>query len=237
MKKNRYEAFTLLEMLIVMGIMIILGGMTFASFDGLQNTIKMNEYMLNLEQDIRGVQRASMLLERNPAENWLYGIGIDFTDMNPDGNYTTFKWCSIFGDYGDITTTTKVPGYDLNNVGSTQLPLPEGDITGGTCDSDIVDASELRLLSGYGRTVTMPKATVTFETPARFVLFESVSGRAFFYNEDGELLNYVESDGKLRIVEDDIDHLVITIDPFGGTATRQLTIKHLSGRIDNQVIQ
>jgi prepilin-type N-terminal cleavage/methylation domain-containing protein len=237
MEKNKYQAFTLLEMLVVMGIMVILGGMTFASFDGLQNTIKMNEYMLNLEQDIRGVQRASMLLERNPTENWLYGIGIDFADMNPDGNYTTFKWCTTDRDYGDITTTSKVPGYDPSiGIDSASLPLPPGDIATGTCGVDVASPSELRRLYGYETTLTMPKSNVTFGTNARFVVFESVSGRAFFYADDGRLLNYRVEEGRL-LINDNIEDLVITIDPFGGTSTRRLIIKHLSGRIDNEVVK
>ncbi|HNR53455.1 MAG TPA: prepilin-type N-terminal cleavage/methylation domain-containing protein, partial [Candidatus Dojkabacteria bacterium] len=69
--KRRYPAYTLLELLLVLSIFSIIGGMTFASFDGLQNTVKMNEYMLNLEQDVRTIQRESMLLERTPGEDWL----------------------------------------------------------------------------------------------------------------------------------------------------------------------
>jgi type II secretory pathway pseudopilin PulG len=228
-----------MEMLIVISILVILGGMTFASFYGLQNTIKMNEYMLNLEQDVRGVQRASMLLERNPIENWLYGVGIDFTSMNPDGDYTTFKWCTPFGNYGDITTTSKVPAFDSSaeplDLGSASLPItpPQGSI----CGSEVIDKNQLRRLYGYERTVSMPKSQVIFETDAKIVLFESVSGRAFFYDEGGNLLNYVIEEGQLKIRDaENIEDIIITIKPFGGTATRQLTINHLSGRVDSQVL-
>jgi type II secretory pathway pseudopilin PulG len=239
MDRKKYTAFTLMEMLVVMGITIILGGMTFASFQGLQNTIKMNEYMLNLEQDIRGVQRASMLLERNPIENWLYGVGIDFTTMNPDGDYTTFKWCTPFENYGDITTTSKVPAFDSSgdplDIESASLPSMEPE--SGLCGSSIGPDSELRRLYGYERTVSMPKSQVEFGTDARIVLFESVSGRAFFYDEEGNLLNYIVDDGQLKIKEaENIEDMIIIITPFGGTATRQLIINHLSGRVDNQVL-
>jgi type II secretory pathway pseudopilin PulG len=228
-----------MEMLIVISILVILGGMTFASFYGLQNTIKMNEYMLNLEQDVRGVQRASMLLERNPIENWLYGVGIDFTSMNPDGDYTTFKWCTPFKNYGDITTTSKVPAFDSSaeplDLGSASLPSMEPE--SGLCGSDIGPDSKLRRLYGYERTVSMPKSQVIFETDAKIVLFESVSGRAFFYDEGGNLLNYVIEEGQLKIRDaENIEDIIITIKPFGGTATRQLTINHLSGRVDSQVL-
>jgi hypothetical protein len=83
----------------------------------------------------------------------------------------------------------------------------------------------------------MPKSQVIFETDAKIVLFESVSGRAFFYDEGGNLLNYVIEEGQLKIRDaENIEDIIITIKPFGGTATRQLTINHLSGRVDSQVL-
>ena len=66
---KKYIAYTLVEMLIVMSVVIIMMSMSFASFNGLQNTIKMNEYILTLEQNVRNVQRAAMLLERKSGEN------------------------------------------------------------------------------------------------------------------------------------------------------------------------
>ena len=50
---KKYIAYTLVEMLIVMSVVIIMMSMSFASFNGLQNTIKMNEYILTLEQNVR----------------------------------------------------------------------------------------------------------------------------------------------------------------------------------------
>jgi type II secretory pathway pseudopilin PulG len=241
---KKYLAYTLIEMLIVISILIILGGLTFTSFDGLQNTVKMNEYVLNLEQDIRSMQRASMLLERNPGEKWLYGIGIDFRDIGQDGNYKTFKWCAPFDDYGHISTRSKIPAYDPNLEGgeiiSANLPVIT-EIIGSMCGNEVDSKEHLRNLPGYERSVSMPRATVSFEeeNEARYVLFESVSGRAFFYNDAGVILNYhVDEETGLQINDsEDINNLVFTITPRGRSAARQLTIVHLSGSVETQLVK
>lgn len=228
---NKYTAFTLVEMLIVMSIMMILMGMTFTSFSGLQDTIKMNEYMLNMEQDIRAVQRASMLLERNTEENWLYGLGIDFSQLDPDGKYTTFKWCNPFPDYGDETTRSKVPGYKSGEGNLNGAKLPVGSIESGLCTEA---GDTLKTLLGYTTELTIPKSTIQYNSDARYVVFESVTGRAFFYDEGGNLLNYSIVDGQVVIENDpnSIEELDFTITSLGAAAPRRLKVHHLSGRIE-----
>ncbi len=233
--QKKYTAFTLLEMLLVMAIMMIIMGMTFTSFFGLHDTIKMNEYMLNMEQDIRSVQRASMLLERNTEENWLYGLGIDFTQLGADGKYTTFKWCTPFGDYGDETTRSKVPGYKTGDLTLDGTDLPYADMAVGI-ESGLCTQMEdtVKLLLGYTTELTIPKSTVQFNSDVRYVVFESVTGRAFFYDELGELLNYSIIDGQV-VIEDDptlLEQLDFTIASVGAAAPRTLRIHHLSGRIE-----
>jgi type II secretory pathway pseudopilin PulG len=236
--EKKYTAFTLLEMLLVLGIIMILAGMSFTSFYGLQDTVKMNEYVLNIEQDIRSVQRAAMLLERNPLENWLYGLGIDFSELEQDGKYTTFKWCTPFLDYGDPTTRMKVPAFEPGDLSldSTKLPITSFlDLEIGLCDASST-RYDLKLLSGYETSLTMPKATIQYHSNVRYVLFESVSGRAFFYDIDGNLLNYQYDTALSRLViEDnpgDIQHLEVTISSIGPAKPRTIKINHLSGRID-----
>jgi len=236
---KKYQAFTLTEMLVVMSIFMILSAMGISSFFGLHNTVKMNEYMMTLEQDIRAVQRASMLLEKNPMENWIYGLGIDFTNIAEDGSYTPFKWCTTFTDYGDPTTRSIVPAYDSDNDVDGPAPLPKVilGIPSDTMCSSIELDNHLRTLAGYGTNLTTPRSTVEFKSDARYVLFESVSGRAFFYNEAGELLNYEEDvvEGVWKIKDSsEIQHLEFVITPTGQGGARSLKILHLSGRIVNQ---
>ncbi len=230
---NKYTAFTLIEMLVVMGIMMILMGMTFTSFSGLQDTVKMNEYMLNMEQDIRSVQRASMLLQRNTEENWLYGLGIDFSQLDPDGKYIPFKWCTPFSDYGDASTRGKVPGYREGDGTLDGAKLPVGDIETGLCIGTEAQG-KLKLLTGYTTDLTMPKSTVQYNSNVRYVVFESVTGRAFFYDFEGNLLNY-SMDGGQVVIEDDpssVEELDFTIKSLGAAAPRTIRVHHLSGRIE-----
>ncbi len=243
--KKKYSAYTLMEMLLVLGIMVVIGGIGTSSFMGLHNSVKMNEYTMTLEQDIRRIQRASMLLERNPMENWLYGIGIDFSRMDTgEGDYKVFKWCTPFADYGDITTTSKVPAFypGETTLASAKLPVPFLGSEGNLCGSDILpdDKSQLRIFSGYERSVTIPRSNLTFEdeNSPRYVLFESVSGRAFFYDKNGNLLNYEIVDGRLLIKDVNyIKDLSFKITPIAkGPTPRRITIKHLSGRVLNQVV-
>ena len=227
---NKYTAYTLVEMLVVMGIAMILMGMTFTSFSGLQDTVKMNEYMLNMEQDIRAVQRASMLLERNTEENWLYGLGIDFSQLDPEGKYTTFKWCNPFPDYGDETTRSKVPGYKKGDLTLEGAKLPKGSIDSGLCQES---SDTLKTLPGYTTELTIPKSTVQYNSDVRYVVFESVTGRAFFYDEEGILLNYSMVDGQVVIKDpDSIEELDFTITSLGAAAPRRMKVHHLSGRIE-----
>lgn len=244
---TKYPAYTLLEMLLVISIFIVLGGFTFAAFDGLQNTIKTNEYMLNIEQDIRSIQRSAMLLERDTDENWIYGLGIDFSEVTEDGVYKMFKWCSPFDDYGDITTKSGLPAYDPSvDVGASitsglmsgqpnaTLPLVGENFTESSCTSGV--GSDLRTLPGFDRSITLPKSDITLnpgmspERSVRYILFESVSGRAYFYNEDGSIINY-DSEGVIWDFED-ITDFEMEITPLNGGSTRTIAVKHLSGKID-----
>lgn len=125
LKKNNYSAFTLIELLIVMSILVIIGGMSFAAYQRMQVTIRLNEYVNTLEQDIRNVQREAMLLRKDKDEAWMYGMGMDLTKIGKDqerGKYSTFKWCSGFKEYGDPRTTSDIPGYDATlGISSAQL--------------------------------------------------------------------------------------------------------------------
>jgi type II secretory pathway pseudopilin PulG len=230
---KKYPAYTLLELLVVLSIFIILGGMTFSGFDGLQNTVKMNEYLLTLEQDIRNVQRSSMLLQRDPGEKWIYGLGIDFSVMNEDGIYKVFKWCSPYNDYGDnITTKSNLPAYDPDIPLGDNGALPYDTLSlSNTCGNDVIEVSgALRTLPGYDKSIRLPKATILLDE-ARYVVFESVSGRAFLYNSMGLLLNYDENGDMLEEIVD----FHITITPLGAGSTRELSIKPLSGKIETHV--
>ena len=229
--KRKYPAYTLLELLVVLSIFSILGAMTFASFDGLQNTVKMNEYMLTLEQNVRTVQRQAMLLERNPGESWLYGLGIDFTQTTTTGIHRMFKWCSPFPDYGDIKTKSNLPAYNPTaDVGSNRNGLLPTDRVIGPSSS--CSEEGLATLAGFDTSIDFPKSDTVIDDSIGYVVFESISGRAFFYNTDGELINY-NGDGSQA---ENVVNFVLTMDPQGTGRTRQFVINNLSGKISSSVL-
>jgi type II secretory pathway pseudopilin PulG len=224
---KKYPAYTLIELLVVLSIFIVIGGMTFGSFNGLQNTVKMNEYMLSLEQDIRAVQRSSMLLERNPDENWLYGLGIYFSGIEDGtGSYKVFKWCSDYPNYGSAKTKSELPAYDPSELIGGALRnawLPYTDIDSVSRCSE----EGLVTLAGYDVSLTPPEVTIATKDNIRYVVFESISGRAFFYGVSGELINYT-SEG---ILVDNPVNFEIAFTPTGLGKIRKITIGHLSGKI------
>lgn len=238
-KKKKYTAFTLSEMLIVITIIVILSSMTFSSFGSLRNTIRLNEYLLNLEQDVRAMQRASMLLQRNSYENWVYGIGIDFSKVESDGYYKFIKWCSTLSDYGDITTRTNIPGFNpgagIISEGNGNLPLPDdGFIPTGLCE-ERNSVQVLRELTGYEKPMSPPQGKIRITAlgsqRVQYVIFEAISGRAFMYDSSGNLLNY-DADGNLLDINDILD-FTLTIKPDGVSGKeRKITVKNLSGKID-----
>ncbi len=246
-KSNTYSAYTLFELLIVMSILTIFGAMSFGAFNGLQNTVKMNEYMLTLEQDIRSAQRSAMLLQRGTNERWLYGIGIDFSTTESDGTYKKFKWCSQFNDYGAIETKSDFPNYNPNEsvsdcTGSQNACLPNPVETEDTdCSFSAFEGEITKLVpvSGNISNISAPKSVITLSTDIgsgldiQYVLFESVSGKAFFYNSNGALVNY-DQDGDPE--EGSMSNFTIQIDPMSTGKSHSLTVDNLSGRIRREVL-
>ena len=116
MKKKRkiLPGYTLLEMLLVMAIVVVLGAFGVGGFIGVRETMVARENVELIKQDIRSARLKSMLLEKGSDENWLYGVGIDFGNLN-DG-YTFFKWCSPFEDFGNPKTKSILPGWDPDTV-------------------------------------------------------------------------------------------------------------------------
>lgn len=81
-KKTRLHAFSLVEMLLVIAIFVIFGAFGAGGFLGFRETMFVKENVEIIKQDILLVQQKSMLLEREPGDNWLYGIGIDFSNLD-----------------------------------------------------------------------------------------------------------------------------------------------------------
>ncbi|MGI6484515.1 MAG: hypothetical protein ACOX0R_02750 [Candidatus Dojkabacteria bacterium] len=241
-------------MLIVIAVIITIITLSLATYQNLQATIRLNEYTNNLEQNIRKAQRDAMLLEKKSNEGWIYGIGIDFGSINNDdtyGQYKVFKWCSGFSDYGDLRTSSLVPNYDPTmpstvGTGNSEIPKTNFDeIIPGNCGTDgSQQMLKEHILYGDGRVGTgidanPPKGTIEVNQlstdtirnkTVRYVLFESVTGRTFFYNVFGRLLNYNLAETPMTPRED-ATNFVMRIKPSIGGKGKKITIYNMSGRV------
>jgi len=243
---KKYNAFTLVEMLVVMTIMMVLTAMSVASFGGLHSSIVLNEGSTNIQQVLRNAQRSAMLLKRDMDERWIYGIGVDFSTIEEDGHYKTFKWCSPFQEYGNPSgilpsfyATSKFPNYNpdiLLNEQNGVLPValhsevwvedcmgmspffrPEGVFA--EIKSEITEVVEEPTL------IEIP--AITDGRKITYVVFESISGRAFLYNKSGVLLNY-DSDGDIVSNPDDF---VIFLSTHDKSRLLEVSVSNISGKI------
>lgn len=242
LSRNRgYRAFTLIEMLIVIAIIIILGTLSLAAYQRMQVVMRTNEYINSLEQDIRRIQRDAMLLDRKQGEGWPFGIGIDFRDMGKEtslGSYKVFKWCSGEAEYGGRRTTSSVPGYDGQDPNTVNLSY---DGTMRPIEICFETPGLLYLPQRY-LDLKPPKSKIEVkgrkkvssaitEMDLGCILFESVTGKAFFYDTSGKLINYQARSGNMELVATPAN-LIIRVKPLRGGVGKNLTIENISGRME-----
>lgn len=251
----KYRGFTLIEMLIVMAIFTAIFGISISAFSGLRTSIQMNQRVEDIKQNMRWVQRAAVLLKRDPGENWVYGIGVDFSNIYTTEEYQVFKWCANGEEFNETPGAQSYfpshldPGdndYDLVTQGT--LPFTDSNkpnyIDGTFCDPVIVGTSQSGrlasmpttgsgLVSGNG-----PQGQWLIDKPLRvgflrgiqipaFILFESVTGNVFFYDQNGVIMNY-ESDG---VPENNPIDLTFVIATPNGSRGQKITIAHDSGKV------
>ncbi|KKP66288.1 MAG: hypothetical protein UR61_C0001G0006 [candidate division WS6 bacterium GW2011_GWE1_34_7] len=128
-RKTRLHAFSLVEMLLVMGILVIFGAFGTGGFLGFRETMFVKENVEVIKQDVLLAQQKSMLLERETGDSWIYGVGLDLTGIvGEDGTYKMFRWCSPFADFGNSITRSKLLGWDSTaNIG---VPVTPEDVLG-----------------------------------------------------------------------------------------------------------
>lgn len=215
---SKYEAYTLLEMIIVIGIMLVFTSIGLYSFTGLRDSVFANEDLALLKQNIQKAQQSAMLFEKSSDESWVYGVGIDFSDFEGDGVYRLFKWCAPFKTYGDPMTTSEVMAYNPSeilgadlfvNTGTEEDPnnlpvengyLPVTEVSTGSC-SYAEPENKLVRLSGFpdvelnsGYRFGLSGGVESIQNPM-YLVFEAVTGRAFLYDANGRPVNYIGSAG------------------------------------------
>ncbi len=212
------KGFTLVEMLIVMAIAILLMGLGFISVSGLRESYLEHNFTVGLEDDLRYAQRAAMFMERGEGDNWVYGVGIDFRNIESAGTYDIFRWCSEFTDYSD---GVEKMSSELPANGS-KLPF-----NSASDDAAICKGTE-KVIPIEGRLSSAPYYEgVIIKGNVAIVLFESMTGRAFFYDENGNLLNYSFSGDEIFLTDNPSNlHLV-----YGRNEYKELMVKPVSGMI------
>lgn len=247
MYRKRYSAFTLIEMLLVMSILVIIGGLSFAAYQQMQVTIRLNEYTNVLEENIRRVQREAMLLKRYPGESWIYGLGIDFTKADNTetwGRYEVFKWCASDPDYGNPRSTTTIPGYAKGSVyGDGNGLLPALSATEGRIRCNLNGTEERLIIPGYEIGLAPPQGLISFsggislvspdvKSQIKYLLFESVTGRAFFYGSDNSLIGYQqEGNDDPVVIDSGVPSFNINIVSSATDIKKQLMIEPFSGKV------
>jgi type II secretory pathway pseudopilin PulG len=231
---RKYTALTFLELVIVMAIMFILSTISVVVYRSLVDSFSINEVSLTIAQDIRGAQRSAMLLDRESDERWLHGIGIDFREIEDERKYHIFKWCSRFDFYdsGQATLTNEIPNLASGaELGTASLPL----VGSGTIDScprgeddDVIQIVETKRFQGYDN-LNFTLESVSGNRVA-FILFESVSGKTFFYNNEGFLLNYFLIGDEVNIFSE-LENFELRITPRRamGLNARSLIVSPVSG--------
>lgn len=223
---KKVKAYTLMEMLIVMSIIVIVLAIGISAYAAYIETTKYNQDVSNIEHDVLTMQKASMLFKKDANDGWIYGMGIDFEGLTAgtrDGTYKFFKWCSGFTSFGDPRTTGRYPNYNTSTELSDGLAkvsntYPSANYSLNSCP-DTTDPNEGGLLVnlatyGFGSLNLGEDVEIT---GGRYLLFESVTGRAFIFSNDGTLIT------------DPTATLSITFYKRRGT-TNILTIENLTGR-------
>ena len=194
---KKLKAYTLMEVMVVMIIMIILLGLSYSSYTSFTETTKFNEDVSTLQHDILVIQRASMLMERNDEEGWIYGLGIYLGDLGYStgtgyGAYTFFKWCSEYPSFTNAMAKEEYPGGEGGMI-PTYLNVDEYQcINSGTPEQD----NKLVSLIGYGYgALNLKEDVYVVNSNIAYIVFEAVSGRTFMYDIDG---NRVDEDLEIR---------------------------------------
>ncbi len=246
---EKYKAVTLLELIIVMIIIFILSTISVLSYRSLVDSFSINEVSLTIAQDIRATQRAAMMLDRESDERWLHGIGLDFRNLGTDErSYNVFKWCSPY-DYFDNSKeslTGEVPNYNSSEPVLSELKISniQEFEHADHCNRGV--NQEAFLVHKEKRFGDYNNLDFNFHSDVRFILFESVSGKAFFYGDDNllgvaRLLNYHRDGGLGGTIHlnsaADLQHFALEIEPMRrtGLASRTLNVRPVSGMINFEI--
>lgn len=246
-RSAQYSGYTLGEVLVVLMIVIILGSAGAFSFGGLRDSVLVKQGIEDIKQDLQLTQQKAMLIEKKEDEWWIYGIGIDFTEIS-EGKYTFIKWCSPFSTYGDPITRSEIiaysPDYDIGTILpsglGTNAILPVSSLdSSGLCDSrglsymtNMTGLEEGKLNAGFDIGLLSYEDEEHVIVTASYVVFEAVTGRVFLYDENGVPINYMLDGTYLPERK-----LELLISRNRGAIADHISVASLSGAVRHDVIK
>jgi type II secretory pathway pseudopilin PulG len=234
---KKYTAFTLMEMLIVMTIMVIILGLGMSAYITFTESTKFNEDVANIQSDILTMQRAAMLFKKDKDDGWAYGLGIDFDGvLNGDGTYRFFKWCSGFKNYGSEQTSGPYPNYNDTSGQSDGINMTINYDLSSCVATSPEGTDSIVSLSGYGLGRFNLKDDVIIREISncgtgascypRFLLFEAVTGRVFVFDSNGIIIPPDQSG---------VEKMKICLDKNFGES-HELTIDYLTGKTNLSIV-
>jgi prepilin-type N-terminal cleavage/methylation domain-containing protein len=169
--KDSHAGFTLIELIIVMAIVMLLFGLSWAAFFGLRTTMLLNQSAENIKVNLEYAQRSAMLLTRESGEGWVYGIGVDLRSISENKGYTVFKWCAADTGFHNFPQTGRMDTESVDCSALTHAGIEP--IVGKTSETIFNDVG-LSFTGGHSN--------------ARFILFQSVTGLPYFLDRNGSFL-------------------------------------------------
>ncbi|MEA3357066.1 MAG: prepilin-type N-terminal cleavage/methylation domain-containing protein [Patescibacteria group bacterium] len=171
------RAFTLIEMMIVLAIIVILIAISWSGFFELRTTMRLHQASENLKSDLVYAQRSAMFIKRKDKDRWIRGIGVKLDGLDHDPmTYTIFKWCASDdgGNYEDFYAVAFGSIYE-EDVSCSLIGDGEG--------LESLSGKEDVLVSNGGMTYVN---SIDVGGSASYVVFEAVTGKPHFYNDTGD---------------------------------------------------
>lgn len=177
---RKITAFTLLEILVVMTISGILFGMIFTFGVNSKFAYQRNQIYRDLATKLRNAKRDAMLTTRTPSDQWVHGVGYEFS-------------CTVCQG----ATITPVKLVNTQSFSNFYLAYPSRD--------DVASSGRVYDFIKYNDSTTLPTDTVLlpglnkgyvsgFTCSSNFrIIFETVTGAAHAYCGSNEIY-YFEAD-------------------------------------------